>query len=65
MHAGYIKISTFIITIIIFLILYVVSIFLVVNFYENRNVTVNVPSIVTDNNTLYDEYSNLELTENE
>lgn len=65
MHAGYIKISTFIITIIIFLILYVVSIFLVVNFYENRNVIVNVPSIVTDDNALYDEYSNLELTENE
>lgn len=51
MHTGYIKISTFIITIIIFLILYAVSIFLVISHYEDKNVIVNIPTIVDDSNS--------------
>ncbi len=47
-NLGYVKKTTFLITIIILVIIFITSLILVINYYKNKNITVNIPTIIDD-----------------
>lgn len=50
-NLGYVKKSTFILTITVLTILFVSSIIFVIHYYKNKNITVNIPTVVEDENS--------------
>lgn len=55
---GYVKISTYIITIVVLLIIFSVSTFFVISHYKKEQIKVNIPTLVEEN-TSSDSLSNL------
>lgn len=47
---GFVKKSTFILTIIILLIVFAVSITSIIIYYENKDMKINIPTVVQDGN---------------
>lgn len=61
---NYIKKSTFIITIFILLLIFIASIIFIISYYKNRNITVNIPTVVENENVTDNIIFNVLLIEN-
>lgn len=61
MNEKYVKLRTFIITIIVLVLIFLLSIFFIISYYKDRNITVNLPTEVDqeDDSTM----ENITLTE--
>lgn len=51
-NKGYVKKSTFILTIVILVIIFAITITCIILHYKNMDMTVNIPTVVTDANEL-------------
>lgn len=51
-NKGYVKKSTFILTIVILVIIFAITITCIILHYKNMDMTVNIPTVVTDTNDL-------------
>ena len=47
-NLGYVKKSTFLISIAIMTILFIASLIFVINYYKDKNTTVNIPTVIED-----------------
>lgn len=62
MNEKYIKLRTFIITIIVLVLIFILSTVLIISYYKDRNITVNLPTEVEQEDD--DIMENITLTEN-
>ena len=61
-NLGYVKKTTFLITIIILVIVFITSLILVINYYKNKNITVNIPTVIDDGSSA-NELDNVSIVE--